>query len=441
MMRLVAGVLVAAVAFATGTRGGGFVTLEGHGGPVRSVTVSTDGRMAATTSFDNSAGLWDAEHARNLRWLEGHDAAVNAAAFTPDGRVVVTASDDFDLIVWDVATGRTLYRLEGHRGKLLSVAIAPGGVLAASAGWDGRIGLWNIATGERVAFLEGHRSNVNSVVFSGDGETLWSASYDGTIRRWRVAERKLDRIAVRHGFGVNLLALNEPAGWLAYGAVDGVVRIIDIETGAEIADITSGRQPVLGLALSADGARLAVSDGEGWIHVVATGDWTTVREFHAVPRGPIWGLAFAGDGERLMSAGVDNVVHIWPIDEARSVAASDRPFAFKRRAGLSAGEGQFVRKCSICHSLRPDGVRRAGPTLHGLFGRPAGSVAGFAYSRALANADIIWNADTIDTLFALGPDRYTPGSKMPMQRIANGADRADLIAYLREATRPGGDTR
>ena len=442
-MRVVAGLLVAVVCAAGGAsdvRSANFATLVGHGGPVRSVTVSADGRFAATTSFDNSAGLWEIASARRLGWLEGHEAAVNAAAFTPDGRRLVTAGDDFDLRVFDVATGEPIHRLEGHRGKLLSVAVAPDGATVASAGWDGRIGLWDIASGKRLAFLDGHRSNVNSVVFSGDGRTLWSASYDGTIRRWDVARRAFDRIAVRHGFGVNLLALNETAGWLAYGAVDGVVRIIDLDTGIEIADITSGRQPVLGLALSRDCTRIAVSDGEGWIHILSTESWTTIREFHAVARGPIWGLAFADDGERLISAGIDDHASIWPVSTACSVAESDQPLPFKRRAGLSNGEGHFVRKCSICHSLEPDGARRAGPTLYGLFGRPAGTVADFAYSDALAGADIVWNEQTIDSLFDLGPDHYTPGSKMPMQRIQSRADRADLIAFLKEATRPKGET-
>ena len=81
-----------------------------------------------------------------------------------------------------------------------------------------------------------------------------------------------------------------------------------------------------------------------------------------------------------------------------------------------------------------DGVRRAGPTLAGLFGRRAGSVPGYVYSDTVANADIVWTEDTIDALFDLGPEHYIPGTKMPMQRIANPQDRADLIAFLKHNT-------
>ena len=43
-------------------------------------------------------------------------------------------------------------------------------------------------------------------------------------------------------------------------------------------------------------------------------------------------------------------------------------------------------------------------------------------------------SETIDSLFDLGPDHYVPGSKMPMQRIANPEDRQDLIDFLAVAT-------
>ena len=61
---------------------------------------------------------------------------------------------------------------------------------------------------------------------------------------------------------------------------------------------------------------------------------------------------------------------------------------------------------------------------------------GYSYSDALDGAAITWEAETIDKLFDLGPDHYTPGSKMPMQRITGADDRRDLIAFLAQNTGP-----
>ena len=77
----------------------------------------------------------------------------------------------------------------------------------------------------------------------------------------------------------------------------------------------------------------------------------------------------------------------------------------------------------------------AGPTLYGVFGRKAGTVKGYLYSDGLKRSNIIWSAKTIAQLFDLGPDRLTPGSKMPLQKILNPADRKALISYLEKATR------
>ncbi|MFD2856775.1 c-type cytochrome [Seohaeicola zhoushanensis] len=118
--------------------------------------------------------------------------------------------------------------------------------------------------------------------------------------------------------------------------------------------------------------------------------------------------------------------------------AGAQPSFLKKPEEMENGERQFARKCSICHSLTPDSGRRAGPTLHGLFGRQAGSVTDYRYSEILDGSPIVWNEASINSLFDLGPDHFIPGSKMPMQRITDAGDRADLIAFLRRATAPGG---
>ena len=173
--------------------------------------------------------------------------------------------------------------------------------------------------------LEGHRGPVQDVAFSRDGTRLYSASSDGTVRLWDVPMRQIKRVEVKHGFGINKLVLNEGAGWLAYGALDGGVRILDLKTGEEIADITSGRQPVLALALSHDGSLLGIGDGEGFIHIVSTETWKTVRDFRATTRGPVWALAFDGSDDRIIAGTLQNHADVWPIASAEGLIETDTP--------------------------------------------------------------------------------------------------------------------
>ena len=121
------------------------------------------------------------------------------------------------------------------------------------------------------------------------------------------------------------------------------------------------------------------------------------------------------------------------MDEFEPAIQGERSF-LRDANQMPNGERQFMRKCSICHTLEPDGRRRAGPSLHGLFGRRAGTVPGYSYSDTVSGLGIDWSEETIDQLFDLGPDHFIPGSKMPMQVIQSPDDRADLIAFLKDNT-------
>lgn len=182
--------------------------------------------------------------------------------------------------------------------------------------------------------------------------------------------------------------------------------------------------------------QLAIGDGEGHIMMVDTNDWRISRDFRAMRQGPVWALAFSQDGTVIHAGGIDDVIYAWPVAllDTYDPAGGDTRSFLRDADTMSNGERQFMRKCSICHSLENGPSRKAGPTLHGVFGRRAGVVPGYRYSPTLDGSAIVWDESTIDALFDEGPDHYIPGSKMPMQVIAGAQDRADLIAFLRTAT-------
>ncbi|OJJ10295.1 cytochrome C [Alphaproteobacteria bacterium AO1-B] len=413
-----------------------FQTLKGHGGPVMDIAVEPETGAVATASFDNSVGLWSG---RDPTWLDGHEAAVKVVQFIDTDRLV-SAGDDNDLILWDRVAG-TQQRLEGHTAKVQGLAVSPDKNLIASASWDARVGLWPVDGGEPI-FLSGHNAGVNAVAFTKDGKSLYSASMDGSIILWDVEERTEKRVVDRNGFGINVLKLggaaDGPETWLAYGAQDGVTRILDLETGGRLYEFSLERRPILGLDVSPDGTRLATGDGQGYITVFETGSWGIETDFRAALKGPIWALAFSNDGSVLHAAGIENIVYSWPVADLSSFdpMATETPEFLRQPEEMSNGERQFARKCSICHSVTDDGVRRAGPTLYKVFGRKAGALPDYSYSATLDGSDIIWSEETIDQLFLDGPDHYIPGSKMPMQVIALPEDRKDLVDYLKVATAP-----
>ena len=115
-----------------------------HGGPVRDLTISPDGSMLVSASFDYSAVVWTAPQITEKSTLYAHEAAVNTARFSPDGKLLATAGDDGRIYLWkkDVLADEDPEPiiLSGHKGKVVNLAFSNDGSLLASASWDGSIG-------------------------------------------------------------------------------------------------------------------------------------------------------------------------------------------------------------------------------------------------------------------------------------------------------------
>lgn len=109
-----------------------------------------------------------------------------------------------------------------------------------------------------------------------------------------------------------------------------------------------------------------------------------------------------------------------------SPASPDQLALFDGDAGR--GAQLYKRVCAACHSLD---ANRIGPMHRGVVGRPVASVDGFRYSKALSGQSFIWDEATLDKWLE-NPPALVPDTAMGI-RVRSAEDRADIIAYLREA--------
>lgn len=117
--------------------------------------------------------------------------------------------------------------------------------------------------------------------------------------------------------------------------------------------------------------------------------------------------------------------------EAAPAAAADGEDIATLLAAADAAAGQKeAKKCAACHTLDKGGKNKVGPNLWDVVDRQVGAAEGYKYSTALAHVGGTWSYEKLDA-FLTSPRDFANGTRMTFAGIKDGAERADLIAYLR----------
>ncbi len=404
--------------------------LRGHGGPVRAVAVSADGQSAISGSFDASAIRWSLTRNAAEQVLRFHDSAVNAVTII-DAERQATGGEDGKIAIWRSGNPVPERIFEGHTAPIVSLAMSPDRRMLASAAWDQTARVWPLAGGDPIV-LNGHNQNVNGVAFTADGKALVSASYDATLRIWSLDNG--EPLVVTLPTPLNAVVVSQD-GEIAAAGANGRIYFVGLD-GKQRGEIQVADSPVIAIAISPDGSLVAAAGIRGSVSIVDRKKRQLLRTLVG-PGLPVWSVAFFSDNTTLLTGGTDRLVRRWNArrgDHIGAIAAHGPDDPLAAYAGDRGAE--VYRACVACHTLTPDEGNRAGPTLHSIFGRRIATLPGYNFSPALKQMDIVWTKETVSALFEQGPMQYTPGTKMPEQRISSAEDRQALIDFLEKATKP-----
>jgi cytochrome c len=289
--------------------------------------------------------------------------------------------------------------------------------------------LWPLADGTpRV--LEGHTQNVNGIAFSADGRTLISVSYDLTLRIWPLDSAATPSIVTLPAPLNSVVAFKD--GEIATAGADGKIYFLNHE-GKSNGETAAGSIPVIAMATWRDGTLLAAADIRGSVAIIDRKTRTLARRLIG-PGLPVWSVAFMPDNGTLLTGGADSMIRRWNVRTGEPIGATIQESPNDPLAVYAGDRGaEIFRACVACHTLTPDQGNKAGPTLSGIFGRKIATLPGYNFSEPLKKLDIVWTPETVSKLFEIGPAAYTPGTKMPEQRIGD-EDRKALVHFLARAT-------
>ena len=220
--------------------------LVGHGGQVR-VLQATNGRLLQR--FDETS-------------------PVTALAMAPNNQTILIGrlGEQNNAELRQFSLERLI---EAHEGAVASLSFTPNGTSLVSSGADKQVRLWNLADGQLRRSYVGSSAAVTSVAVTQDGTRIVAGGVDKNVRIWRVTppaptapavEAKVPAVAptatYKYPTIIRSISLSVNNLMLAACGDDGVVRVLDLATGAESQRFEQHAEPALAVVFAADNKTL-----------------------------------------------------------------------------------------------------------------------------------------------------------------------------------------
>ncbi|MEQ8467418.1 WD40 domain-containing protein [Coleofasciculus sp. E1-EBD-02] len=314
----------------------GVQTLKGHSELVRSVAISPNGQILASSSNDQTIKLWNLPTGKLLYTLAGHSSMVTSVAFSPDGKTLASASNlavgDGNIKLWNVETGTLQQTLD--KGllnlRVSCVTFSPDGNTLASGNIDATIKLWQLNSGRLHNTLKGHGWDVNSVAFSRNGKILVSGGLDGAIKiwNWRIGEllHTLNRPSPSDIIGslvswfdssvgvIWSVAISPDGQMIASGGSEQPIMLWNSDTGKLVRTLTEHSGKVYSVTFSPNGKLLASGGDDNTLSIwnYQTGELLQTLEHLS----PVYCVTFSPDGQTLVSGSADSTIKVWRIHDS-----------------------------------------------------------------------------------------------------------------------------
>ncbi|KAG8828851.1 hypothetical protein FRC19_000239 [Serendipita sp. 401] len=296
------------------------VDMKAHEDLILSVAFSPDNKKVATGSCDKTIRIWDPkieeeedeeeEEEEEKKKLEGHDDTVWSVSFSADGSKLVSGSSDHTIRIWDLESESAMIKtLRGHTGPVLCVAFSSDSQMVVSGSHDKTVRVWGVETGE-VKQRRTYGDSIWSVAFSPNNSKIVSGCNDHKIYVW---DLKGDKVAVLEGHtdAVLSVAFSSDQQRVVSGSHDTTVRLWDLETGKEVREMVGHTDSVQFVKFQEDDTVSSASDDSTY----RTWDVRTGKQKTRAVAFDNWvgSIALSSD-DRLLAVGLNSTIHILDME-------------------------------------------------------------------------------------------------------------------------------
>jgi WD40 repeat protein len=357
---------------------------------VRDLTLSSDGSLMAVVGEAGHIGAWALPEGRKVLDFPASFWTLFAVAVSPDARIIATGGVDGDIDLWDARTSELIATISDRAPYLWSLSFDAEGKLLLGASSDHAIRIWSVSelTGSRLlvddrptgqVVMSGSGNTVAALVslaggrgterFAANGAVFWNASRPAEVRE--LAEREASASVALDAKGERLAsvvsnramgagnqsvivwnvagsepvvlverterveraqvamaaALSSDGSRLAFGGAGMGIRVLDVDSGVELAHLRKVSLRIRSLAFTTDSSVIAVGDSRGVVTLWSVDDGTRVLRLQAHPRF-VDAMQFSDDDRLLATLGQDESrreLSLWHSDTGARIELSPAP--------------------------------------------------------------------------------------------------------------------
>lgn len=292
----------------------------GHVGPVTSVALRGDGKLAFTGSRDTTAIRWDTATGKKTHTYLGHPLPILAIALSADGKRLLTGSDDRTAILHDADTGKKIQTFKGHADVISCVAISRDGEFVLTGSGDRAAILWQASSAKKIQTFR-HPNVLRGVALSADAKFALTGSQDKTAVLWEAASGKKIQTLRGHDGWVNCVALSSDGTLALTGSQDKTAILWDAASGKKLRAFVGHTGAIHGVALSADGKYVATAsaDKTAIVWEAATGKKLHTLQGHT---DALNSVAFNADSQHVLTGSDDGTAILWAANAAAARRAA-----------------------------------------------------------------------------------------------------------------------